>query len=291
MQHEGGTVAKDVRSRTVVSVLILTFVLPFSSIFLDGQVEGKGKLFGMIKGKDIVSSIEGAVVKLRNISTGAVYEGEVDILGTFKIEGIFEGMYAVGLSTLEGDFSSDNLLEVKADETEIASFTLTPQFQLVQTELGAGLTGKGSLTGIIYEKDGVTPVVGALVVMRNLFTGIIFESGRSDSLGIFEIEGIDEGLYSGGIVTAKGNFNVENFIGIKANEKAKVTFILRPDIAGEVKKAELKMATIEVMRRGPKKAKFFSSAAGIATIVATSAAVTFGIIKLVEKEKEVSPFK
>ena len=282
---------KAIKSRTVACLSILTFILFYSTIFLAAEPEGKGKFFGIIYSKDIVPSLEGAVFKLRSISTGVVHESRVDRLGTFKIEGLDEGLYKVSLSTIEGDFTLESLFDIKANETALASFSLTPQFQLVKTEVEVEITGKGNLAGIIYEKDGVTPVVGAIVKIRNLFTGVAYDSGRTDSLGTFTIDGVDEGLYSGGIVTDRGNFNVENFIGIKADEKAKVTFILRPDVTGEVKKAELKTTVIEKVRSVREKAKFFSSAAGIAIIAATSAAVTYGIVKLVEKKEEVSPFK
>lgn len=282
---------KAVKSRSVACISILTFILFFSTIFLAAQPEGKGKFFGIIYSKDIVPSLEGAVFKLRNISTGVIHESSVDRLGTFKIEGLDAGLYKISLSTIEGDFILESLFDIKADETALASFSLTPQFQLVKTEVEVELIGKGNLAGVIYEQDGVTPTVGAIVKIRNLFTGVAYDSGKTDSLGTFKIDGIDEGLYSGGIVTDKGNFNIENFIGIKANEKAKVTFLLRPDVTGEVKKAELKTTVIEKVRLVRETKKFFSSATGIAIIAATSAVVTYGIVKLVEKKEEVSPFK
>ncbi|NIM91395.1 MAG: hypothetical protein GTO17_10665 [Candidatus Aminicenantes bacterium] len=92
--------------------------------------------------------------------------------------------------------------------------------------LPAQAVGQGSLTGLIYDEDGVTPVQGAVVKIRNVVDGTVYQSSASNSQGAFKIEGINEGLYSAGISTATGDFNFENLIGIKADEPAKISFSL-----------------------------------------------------------------
>jgi len=150
--------------------------------------------------------------------------------------------------------------------------------------------GKGNLIGKIYAADGTTVVVGALAKIKNVATAETYESSKTDKLGTFKIEGIEEGLYSVGIVTDEGEFNVESMIGIKANKTILVTLVLKPYLEEEEGKAEVRS---EVVKRDKvsKILKFFTSPAGIAIIVASTGLAGYGIIKLLEKEEEASPFK
>jgi len=149
--------------------------------------------------------------------------------------------------------------------------------------------GKGNLIGKIYAKDGVTFIVGALAKIKNVTTAKAYESRLTDKLGIFKIEGIEEGLYSVGIVTDEGEFNVESMIGVKANKTLLITLVLKPYLKEETKKAEVRS---EIFKKVPSKIlKFFTSPAGVAIIVASTGLVGYGIYKLLEKEEEASPFK
>ena len=145
--------------------------------------------------------------------------------------------------------------------------------------------GKGNLIGKIYAKDGVTTVVGAIVKIKKTITVKVYESSKTDKRGTFKIEGIEEGLYSVGIITDEGEFYIESFIGVKANKTTLITLVLRPF------KVEVRSETIKSDKVPSKILKFFTSPAGIAIIVATTGLVGYGIIKLFEKEEEVSPFK
>ncbi len=145
--------------------------------------------------------------------------------------------------------------------------------------------GKGNLIGKIYAKDGVTTVVGAVVKIKKTITVKVYESSKTDKRGIFKIEGIEEGLYSVGIITDEGEFYIESLIGVKANKTTLITLVLRPF------KVEVRSETIKSDEVPSKILKFFTSPAGIAIIVATTGLVGYGIIKLMEKEEEVSPFR
>jgi len=144
--------------------------------------------------------------------------------------------------------------------------------------------GKGNLIGFVYEKDATTPFEGAIVKLKNISTSLIYESNKTDKLGTFKFEGIDEGLYIAGISSIEGDFNVENFIGIKADETAKVSFALTPQAEGEkTKKPKTK--------KGIDLAKLFTSPLGLAIIVAASVAIVYTVVTLTEAEPEASPFK
>ncbi len=144
--------------------------------------------------------------------------------------------------------------------------------------------GKGNLVGFVYDKDGTTPLEGAIVKLKNVSTSSIYESSKADKLGVFKIEGIDEGLYVVGISSKEGDFNVENFIGIKANETAKVTFALKPQAKDE-------KANMPKMKEGSFLSKFFTSPLGLAVVGAASVAVVYSTIKLSDAEAECSQFK
>jgi len=150
--------------------------------------------------------------------------------------------------------------------------------------------GKGDLIGKVYGKDGTTIIEGAIFKIKNVASGVAYES-KTDKLGTFKIEGIEEGLYSVGIITKEGNFNVESLIGIKANETAKVTFALKPYAKGELKKAEVRGKILEKAKAASKIAKFFSSPIGIAIVVAASVAIVYGVVTPAAAEEEVSPFR
>jgi len=77
-----------------------------------------------------------------------------------------------------------------------------------------------------YKADRTSPFEKAVIQVRNITTGTVYESTQSDNFGVFRIEGIERGLYIAGIKTEKGNFNVRNVIGIRTNETAKVSFAL-----------------------------------------------------------------
>ena len=87
----------------------------------------------------------------------------------------------------------------------------------------------GNLIGFIYAEDGTTPVEGAAIRIRNVSSGKIFDSSRSDKAGIVKIEGIDTGLYAMGVVTPEGDFQSDNVLGVRVseNETAKVSISLK----------------------------------------------------------------
>ena len=144
--------------------------------------------------------------------------------------------------------------------------------------------GKGNLIGFVYDKDETTPLEGAVVKLKNISSGIVYESNKTDKLGVFKLEGIDEGLYIAGISSKEGDFNVENFIGIMADETAKISFALKPQAKGE------KVNTPK-MKKGIDLAKLFTSPLGLAIIVAASVAIVYTVVTLTEAEPEASPFK
>ena len=89
---------------------------------------------------------------------------------------------------------------------------------------------KGSILGFVYDEDGTTPLEGAVVEFKNITTGAVYESSKSDDLGVFKIEGVERGLYIYGVKTAQGDFNSDGPLGvrIRGNETAKLSISLTP---------------------------------------------------------------
>jgi hypothetical protein len=90
--------------------------------------------------------------------------------------------------------------------------------------------GKGNVIGFLYAKDGTTPLPGAVVKFKNLTNGTIYESTKSDSYGIFKLQGIESGVYIYGVVTEGGDYNAESFVGLKIseNDTAKLSIAVDP---------------------------------------------------------------
>ena len=89
---------------------------------------------------------------------------------------------------------------------------------------------KGNVIGFVYDRDGTTPLEGAAVKFKNVSTSEVYESSKSDSFGIFKIEGLEKGIYIYGVVTAKGDFNANGLVGVRIgeNETAKLSISLTP---------------------------------------------------------------
>jgi hypothetical protein len=94
--------------------------------------------------------------------------------------------------------------------------------------LKAQVAGKGNLIGFVYDQDGTTPVAGAVVMVKNISNGRVFQSSRSDNLGVFKVQGLDTGLYALGVTAVAGDFNSGELVGVAANETSKVAIAISP---------------------------------------------------------------
>jgi hypothetical protein len=87
---------------------------------------------------------------------------------------------------------------------------------------------RGNLIGYIYDKDGTTPVAGAVIKLRNISSGAIYEAPATDKAGYFKIENLAKGIYNFGITTAAGDFNSNELVGIIENETTKLSISVSP---------------------------------------------------------------
>jgi len=178
-------------------------------------------------------------------------------------------------------------------------------------------SSNGNLMGFVYGKDGKSPLPGAIVLLKGADTDKIYQSIPTGKTGTYRIDNIDIGNYVVGLKVNEDTFNVDGLVEVAGGKTDTLSLALGglPGL-GEAQLAEqgwccdedkvFKSTLEECSRRGgkffatKKEAKdecgsppvaFFKKPTGIAVLILGTAAVGFGIYKLVQekKEKEVSP--
>lgn len=149
---------------------------------------------------------------------------------------------------------------------------MTPVRDFAQSPLKGGI-----LTGNVYGADMTTPVVNAVVKIRNLNTQKEFTS-PTDKLGMYKITGIDEGWYTLSISSLLGDYSLSYGVYIKAGEIAKLNLSMKG--AG----------VLEGKGLGSSAGKsFLGTPGGILVIVAAVGLGGFGVYELTKKKTEASP--
>jgi hypothetical protein len=88
---------------------------------------GSGALVGFIYGADMKTPVSRAVVRIRNLQDGREYASEpTDENGLYKLQGIKEGRYILGISTPAGDYNFEYEIFIKAGEVGKLSLALKP---------------------------------------------------------------------------------------------------------------------------------------------------------------------
>ena len=105
----------------------LALILILSPPAAVSQTPAKGNLVGFVFEGDGSTPVPGAVVFIKNVTTGSVEESSVsDALGIFKAEGLEAGLYALGVSSERGRYNSQDFFGVKPGETAKISIALSP---------------------------------------------------------------------------------------------------------------------------------------------------------------------
>ncbi len=119
-----------------------------------------------------------------------------------------------------------------------------------------------------------TPVPNAVVKIKNLTNAQQYASQPTDASGMYKITGIEEGRYILGVAATKGDFNFDYALVLKGNELAKLSVALTP--GGQTSGDDTKPNS------------FFTSPAGIVTLVIVVGAVLYGLLK---GKEEASPIR
>ncbi|RPI98328.1 MAG: carboxypeptidase regulatory-like domain-containing protein [Candidatus Aminicenantes bacterium] len=105
----------------------IALVLVLASPAVRAQVPGRGNLVGFIFGQDGSTPVAGAVVLVKNLTTGAVTEAAgSDELGVFKVPGLSPGLYALGVRSEAGSYNSQDFFGVTAEKTAKIAIALNP---------------------------------------------------------------------------------------------------------------------------------------------------------------------
>jgi len=132
------------RSRILVGGLVAAFMPLLIPLTGSAQTQPKsfarqGTLQGVVFSEGIGARVSGAVVKVRNLNNQREYASQpTDAKGGYKILGIEEGWYTLGVSTAAGDFNLNYGVYIKAGETAKLSVVMLP---------GGMLEGKGASGG------------------------------------------------------------------------------------------------------------------------------------------------
>lgn len=57
------------------------------------------------------------------------------------------------------------------------------------------MSNKSNFKGFIYDEDGNIQVEGAVLKIKNIAASKASESSKYSKLGVFKLDGIEEGLY------------------------------------------------------------------------------------------------
>lgn len=132
------------RSRILAGGLIVAFLAVVTPIQTFAQTQTatlsrQGTLTGVVYSEGMRTRVANAIVKLRNLNTQKEYISlPTDAKGGYKILGIEEGWYTLGVTAATGDFNLNYGVYVKAGETAKLSVEMLP---------GGMFEGKGGSSG------------------------------------------------------------------------------------------------------------------------------------------------
>jgi hypothetical protein len=116
------------RSRLLASGVLAAFALLVTPVAPFAQVKAPaagGSLVGFIYAQDMKTPVPNAVVKIRNLAKAKDYESQpTDANGMYKITGVEEGRYILGVTAGKGDFNFDYALVLKGNELAKLSVAL-----------------------------------------------------------------------------------------------------------------------------------------------------------------------
>lgn len=105
--------------------------------------KGNGALAGHIFNEDMRTPVRNAVVKLRNIATQKEYESEpTDPDGLYRIPGIEEGRYIMGVLGPKGNYNFHYSIMIRADALAKLSVAMKPGESPVMLQQGSSSAGK-----------------------------------------------------------------------------------------------------------------------------------------------------
>ena len=134
------------------------------------------------------------------------------------------------------------------------------------------------LRGYVFEKDGTSPVEQATVYVKRLPDGEPLTSIPSDRTGMFEILGLEEGIYELGVKTSLGNFNTRKVLGIRA-------------LADEYAKMYLALSPFSETEGSGRLPAVLPNPVGQVIVLAGNSAIVIGVSEIDDEPREAGPFR
>jgi len=150
-------------------VAFTLFIVPVGEVAW-AKAQG-GVLVGFVYAQDLKTPVAGAVVKVRNIANQKEYaSGTTDANGMYKIDGVDEGRYILGVTAPKGDFNFDYVMLLKGGEIAKLSVALAP---------GGQTTGKDAPKKSFFK----SPVgIITMVVVAGAILFAIFSEGEASPI-------------------------------------------------------------------------------------------------------------
>jgi len=169
-----------------LSVFVTFAFLIFLPALTSAAEVSKGNVLGFIYAQDGTTPVSGAIVKARNISTGAVYESNAsDTHGVFKLSDVESGLYVYGVKTPEGDFNSEGIIGLNVSESSTAkmAISLAPYTEKALADLKEGIEANNiegeNLVGRILDYNPETLMAEIFVLQHG-----IAQKDRIHALGV-----------------------------------------------------------------------------------------------------------
>jgi hypothetical protein len=147
------------RSRVLVMGIVAAFLLVLVPVQIFSQQPPKGgTLMGSLYGADGRTPVVNATVKIRNLNTQKEYSSPTDNKGMFRIAGIDEGWYTLGVTSILGDYNLNYGVYIKYGET--AKLTLSMKGSGVLEGKGHGATTGGQ--SFFATPAGIVVIIAAV---------------------------------------------------------------------------------------------------------------------------------
>jgi hypothetical protein len=116
-------------------VLLTLPVAEFAQTKAPAAAASDGSLVGFVYARDMKTPVANAVVKIRNIEEPKAYDSEPsDANGMYRITGIKEGRYILGVTATEGDYNFDYVMSLKGNDMAKLSLALSTGGQTTGTD-------------------------------------------------------------------------------------------------------------------------------------------------------------
>lgn len=147
-------------------VLIGAIVLLMAPVtVVTAAPRGSGALVGHIFKEDMRTPVRNAVVRLRNVETQKEYESEpTDPEGLYRIPGIEEGRYVMGVLGPGGSYNFHYSIMIKADALAKLSLAMKPGGEPVMLQQGSAYNKKATIVDFFKSPAGILTIISAVEV-------------------------------------------------------------------------------------------------------------------------------